>query len=331
MQWNMNVQHEFGSWILEVGYMANRGVSLPALRTFDFLPESARRLGTALNDLVDNPFASFVQVGPLSQPRVTRATLLDTYPQFQGASGLDNWADSNYHALILRLDRRFRNGLSLLTSYTFSKLIDNSPGNGSNNFNDTGSVAVQNWENLQLERAVSTMHQPHRLTVTGSYQVPFGSSAPRAVRAVVHGWQVNTIASFISGDPIAVTANAPAFGGARPNMTGEDPNVDNPTVDRWLNRAAFVNVPAFTFGNAPRNLPNTRTDFLVNFDASLFKDFAFRERYRLQFRAEAFNLTNTAVFGNPVTNINSAAFGQVQTLRVNSGPRQLQFAAKLYF
>lgn len=331
MQWNFNIQHEFGAWIAEVGYMANRGVGLPTVRTYDYLPNSARALGTALNDLVDNPFASFVTVGPLSQSRVTRATLLDTYPQFQGASGLDNWADSSYHALTLRVDRRFRGGLSLLASYTFSKLIDNSPGNGSNNFNDTGSVAVQNWEDLQLERAVSTMNQPHRLTVTGSYQIPFGRTAPAVVRALVHGWQINTMASFVSGDPIAVTANAPAFGGSRPNMTGEDPNVDSPTVDRWLNRGAFANIPAFTFGNAPRNLPNTRTDFLTNFDASLFKDFRFRERFRLQFRVEAFNLANTATFGNPVTNINSAAFGQVQSLRVNSGPRQLQMGTKLYF
>lgn len=329
-QWNFSVQQELGSWTVEAGYMGNRGVSLPADRTFDYLPNSARRLGTQLQQQVDNPYASLVSVGPLSQPRVTLATLLDTYPQFTDAVALDNWASSIYHAATLRVERRFSRGLSVLLSYTLSKLIDNHVGNGSNNFADSGSNSVQNWEDLAAERAISTSNQPQRLVISGSYRLPFGVSGPSLYRALAGGWQVNTIASFVSGNVISVTANAPAFGGNRPNVVG-DPTLDNPTIDRWLNRDAFVNIPAFTFGNAPRNLPRTLTDGLVNFDSSLFKDFAVSERYRLQFRAEAFNLTNTPTFGDPVSNINNVAFGRVNSLRVNTAPRQVQLALKLYF
>jgi outer membrane receptor protein involved in Fe transport len=331
-QWNFNVQRELpGGWIVELGYMGNRGVHLPATRDFDYLPAAARALGTDLQTLVDNPFAAIIPSGPLSQPRVTRATLLDTLPQFTAGSGLDNWASSIYHAGTVRVERRFAAGLSLLGSYTFSKLIDNNLGNGSNGFIDSGSNGVQNWDNLRAERAVSASDQPHRLVLTASYLLPFAKSGPLAYRLAAGGWQINTIASFLAGNVIAVTANAPAFGGNRPNVVG-DPDEGERNIDRWLNRNAFANIAPFTFGNAPRHLPRTRSGGQTNFDISLLKDFPLiREAWKLQFRAEAFNATNTPSFGNPQANINSAQFGQVRSLRVNTGPRTLQFALKLYF
>jgi hypothetical protein len=243
---------------------------------------------------------------------------------------LDNWAGSTYHAATVRLERRFAKGFSVLLSYTWSKLLDNNEGGGETNFSDSGSNTVQNWSNWKAEKALSTSNQPQRLVVSGSYALPFGKTGPRFYRVAAGGWQVNAIASALSGNVIAVTANAPAYGGNRPNVLG-DPTVSNPTIAHWLNAGAFANIPAYTYGNGPRNLPRTLTAPLYNFDASLFREARIRERFRLEFRAEGFNLANRPTFGTPSGNIDTATFGQITSLRTGTGPRQLQFGVKLYF
>lgn len=330
-QWDVDLQQQlWGHWALVVGYMGNRGSDLPATFTYGYLPESARALGTALQQLVPNPFFGLITTGTLAERNVTRATLLNTFPQFTGASGLRNWASSDYHAATVRLERRMSRG-SVLASYTWSRLMDNNLGNGSNGFTEAGSNAVQNWDDLDAERAVSAGNQPHRLVLSANYALPFGRAGSTLYRAFAGGWQVNAIAQIISGNVIAVTANAPAFGGNRPNMTGEDPSLDNPTADMWLNRAAFANIPAFTFGDAPRNLPDTRTQALRNLDLSVFKDARFGAGARAQFRLEVYNVTNTTTLGNPVSNINAANFGQITSLRTGTAPRRIQLGVKLYF
>lgn len=330
-QWNLNIQRELpGNVVVELGYMGNRGVSLPANRTFRYLPESALSQGTALQALVPNYLSGVIESGPLSQPTVTQATLLNYFPQFLGASGLDSWADSIYHAATVRVEKRFSDGLSLIASYTFSKLIDNNLGNGLNGFADGGNNGVQNWDNLRAERAISTSDLPQRLVVAATYELPFAKNGPMLYRGILGGWQLNSMLTLQSGNVISVSAPAPAFGGFRPNVVG-NPSLDSPNIDRWLNRDAFATIAPFTFGNAPRNLPRTRTDGMQNLDLSLFKNFQIRERTRLQLRGEFFNITNTPTFGNPNGNIAAGDFGVVRSLATNSGPRQVQLALKLYF
>ena len=141
---------------------------------------------------------------------------------------------------------------------------------------------------------------------------------------------MNLIATLQSGNVIAVSQNSTAFGGNKPNVTG-DPSLANPTIDMWLNKAAFADAPAFTFGNVGRNLPRTRTDGWNNIDLSLMKNFRIGERYKLQFRAESFNFTNTTVFGSPSANIDAGNFGTISSYAPNSRPREFQLALKLYF
>ena len=330
-QWNVNVQHQLpGNWLVEAGYAATHGVSLPASRTYDYVPNSARALGTKLQDQVTNPYAKVIAVGTLSLPNATRGTLLDTYPQFLGASGLDSWANSLYHSLTVRVERRFSHGFSALLAYTYSKLIDDNLGNGSNNFNDTGSNSVQNWEDLRSERAVSAINLPQRVVLSTSWVPPVGKQGSAVYRKIAGDWQINSILSAQSGSSIGITATAPAYGGSRPNVVG-DPNLDHPTIDRWFNISAFTTIAPFTFGNGPRNLPSTRTDSLFNWDLSVVKSVRLTERFKLQFRAEAFNVTNTPTFGSPGTSLNSGTFGVVSSLATNTQARQGQVALKLYF
>jgi hypothetical protein len=331
-QWSLTVQRELkGNWLIEGGYMGNRGVKLPGRVTFDYLPQQYRALGTQLQQLVDNPYFGIIP-GNLAggQRQVSRATLLDTYPQFAGVSGYATLADSNYHAATLRVEKRFSQGLSLLLAYTFSKLIDNNTGDGGNNFAESGDNGVRNWDNLAAERSVSANDLPQRLVISASYELPFGKRGHAIYKGFAGGWQFNAIGSFQSGNVIAVSQNGTVFGSGRPNAVG-DPSLAKPTIDGWLNRAAFANSPAFTFGNVARNLPRTRSDGQNNLDLSLMKSFPIHERIRLQFRAEAFNFTNTPTFGNPAGNIDAGNFGTVTGLAANSAARAFQLALKLYF
>lgn len=331
-QWSITVQRELrGNWLIEGGYMGNRGVKLPGNVSFDYLPAQFRALGTQLQQLVDNPFFGVIPSNlALGQRQVTRATLLDTYPQFSGASGYATLADSNYHAATMRIEKRFSQGLSLLVAYTFSKLIDNNTGDGGNNFSESGDNGVRNWDNLRAERSVSVNDLPQRLVISGSYELPFAKSGHAAYKALFGGWQFNAIASFQSGNVITVGQNGTAFGSGKPDAVG-NPTLENPTIDRWLNRAAFANSPAFTFGNVARNLPRTRSDGHNNIDLSLMKTFDIIERVKLQFRAEAFNFTNTPTFGNPAGNIDAGNFGTVTGLAANTNSRAFQLALKLYY
>jgi outer membrane receptor protein involved in Fe transport len=330
-QWNMNVQRELGrGWLLELGYMGNRGVSLPSNNAWRYLPESMLPLGLALQQLVPNPYAGIISSGSLSAASVQRGLLLQTYPQYLGASGMDSWANSIYHGGSLRLEKRFVSGFSLLASYTMSKLIDDNVGGGLNAFADSGSNSVQNWDNLRLERAISTTNLPHRLVISGTYVIPVPQFDSRVLRAIAGGWQANWILTAQSGNVIAVSTTSPAYTGSRPNMVG-DPGVDDPSITRWLNRNAFAQPAQFTFGNAPRNLPNTRSDDRIVLDASLFKQIPMTERISAQFRAEAFNLSNTPTFGNPAGNVIAPSFGVVSSLATGTAPRQIQLALKLFF
>ena len=121
------------------------------------------------------------------------------------------------------------------------------------------------------------------------------------------------------------TDNSRTGGADRPNVVG-DPGVANPTIARWFNTQAFAVGPVGTFGNAGRSVilgPGA-----WNVDAALSRSFATVENQRIDFRAEAFNLFNHARFGNPVTDMNSPAYGQILSAR---DPRIVQLAVKYVF
>lgn len=332
-QANFNLQHELPKQVLiEIGYAMNRGVGLPANRTYDYLPFSVRqRFTTAeLQQAVANPFFGTIRTGTLSNATVQRQNLLDTYPQFLGASGLDSWASSIYHALTVKVERRFTRGFSVLMAYTWSKLIDDNLGNGANGFVDGGNEGVQDWDNLRAERSISSNDLPHRFVLSSLYDLPFGRSGPGFYRALVGGWQLNGILTLQSGNPIGVTVGAGGrpFAGSRPNLIG-DPEPANRSIDGWFNIAAFELPAERTPGTGPRNLSNYRTDGLITLDLAMHKNFRITERFRLQFRAEAFNFTNTPTFGQPGTGFGSANFGIITGTVTQA--RQVQLGLKLLF
>jgi hypothetical protein len=280
------------------------------------------------------------------------------YPQYPlgvyGSSGLQNVdppiGNSIYHAFQMRLDKRMTNGLQFLFTYTAQKSIDNSSIAGSNVYVDgySGSTLaqIQDPNNLRLERSLSAFDISQVAQFTALYQLPFGRGKAfganwnRLIDSVLGGWQVNGIYRWDTGLPLLLFLNGgvslPTYGGQRPNLPYQliTSGTINPDVSYFANGPTSANLALWTpapyyDGNAPKVLPNVRQQGTNNVSASLFKQFAFTERYKLELRGEAFNLLNRVQFGAPATTVGLTNFGFI-TSQANQ-PRTIQVAMKLYF
>jgi hypothetical protein len=151
------------------------------------------------------------------------------------------------------------------------------------------------------------------------------------VNAVLGGWQFTGILSAKSGFPLSITPannNTDSFGGnQRPDLIG-DPKPANQGINHWIDASAFAQPPAFTFGNAPRNLASLRAPRYFDWDMGMEKWFSFTERKRLQFRFEMFNALNHPSFFAPDQNLGDASFG---TINQAYPARDLQLAGKFYW
>jgi hypothetical protein len=251
---------------------------------------------------------------------------------------------ATYNSLQSQLTRRFSNGAYLAVAYTFSRAI--------NYADNSDSGLTWSWEPmLHRNRALAGFDRTHNLQVSGIYELPFGRGKPWAQTGVSNwlfgGWQINGIFSAISGTPFSVTTDA-----ASVNAPGNTQTADQvvPEVQilggrgrghSYFDPYAFAPVTQVRFGNTGRNI--LRGPGVANLDASLFRNFSFGERWRLQFRAEGFNVTNTPQFANPNALVTSASFnsaGQITALNNYSEitgtsnqhqDRQLRVALKVFF
>jgi hypothetical protein len=182
---------------------------------------------------------------------------------------------------------------------------------------------------------VSGFDLTHSFSGSFSYELPFGKGrsfnpSNKVLSYLADGWQLNAIGILHSGSPydviyegdLANTGNT--F--VRANLLG-DPALKHRSAEQWINTSAFAVPAPYTFGNLGRN--SLRSDWYKNLDCSLFRRFQMGERLQLEFRAEAFNATNSVVFAVPANVINSAGF-EVVTSTANA-PRQVQVALKLAF
>jgi hypothetical protein len=165
--------------------------------------------------------------------------------------------------------------------------------------------------------------------VTVLWQEPFFKGSHGWQRQVLAGWNVNSILSLQSGQTIALQSGNAS---QRPNVVaGVNDQVAQPSLSQWFNKAAFSIPAPFTYGNASRTIPNIMSDGMFDMDFSLYKDFAIRERFRLQLKGEAFNLTNTPTFDVPNRDVNSQSFGVVSATALNPRPRSIQLSLRLSF
>jgi hypothetical protein len=251
---------------------------------------------------------------------------------------IDSYGETFHHGLQVKVDRRFQGGLAAGLAYTLSK----SHGDGENGGQE--SVSFQDPLNRVASRGRFRFDQRHNMVANFVWELP-GRSLKGPVGFLIGGWQTNGILAIRSGFPFNVTQGGDinTGGTVRPDQV-RNPYLDNPTRAQWYNPQAFSRVTCNTanrqdlcrFGTFGYNVmsgPGQR-----NLDFSLFKNFALREKFNIQFRVEALNATNTPFFGDPggisFSNVNQLTpdgtrMGEVRSLR--NPMRIMQFGLKLSF
>jgi hypothetical protein len=317
-QWSAGVQRSLAAdWVIEASYIGTRGKYLEQ----NVQPNNARPGSGPVDPRRPYGFLQFAE-----------GTSFPDYVVVQGnrvpvgfINYLSRTAESEYDALVARVEKRFGGGFSLLSSYTLSEARSNAP-----QFRNAGGVAgaenspPQDSHNLEAEWGPAYYDARHRWVTGATVAMPFGV-------------QVSGIYTMQSGFPFTVnlrgdTAGVGAGTGGifvRPNaVPGVDPYL--PKRERknrgYLNPAAFVAPPEGTFGTVGRN--SVVGPGYINLDLSIARGISLGSGRRLELRAEAFNLTNRRNYTIVGRILNDATFGQLLS---QADPRQWQFGARLLF
>jgi len=329
-QWNFTLQKTFRSNLnLEVGYLGSKNtrLGLPEAN-LNQLPAADLALGTALLQKVPNPFFGHIPASSsLGGTTITQQQLLRAYPRFTNiALFRDNVANSTFDAFEAKLEQRFSHGLTFTFAYTFSKLMDDA----STYFSQAifsgpvlTTIGVADAFNRHLERDLSTGDIPRVFSAGWVYDIP------RLWK--ISGWQIGGLVRVQAGDRVPVTQatnNLSNLGFAvqRPNRIGDPNDFANRSASEWFNIADFAGVGQFNIGNSSRN--PIRGPGLQEADLMIGKTFRITERFRCEFRTEAFNVTNTPPLNDPSGSFGTAAFG---TIASAGNPRDFEFAVKLHF
>jgi hypothetical protein len=297
--WNFNLERELSaSTTLSAGYVGSRTVHADSATVLNVPLPGAGPIA------VRRPIPQVSQIGDIRW---------------------NGWAD--YHALTLAAKRRMAKGLMFDANWTWSHSIDDASDPGPT-FNETN--LPQDVRNLNVEKASSSFDHRHRVVLSFIYEFAVSNRAASWTRAVLGGWQAGGSFTAQSGAPFTVNlpgdqANVGPGPAQRPNLL-TDPNQGPQTARQWFNTAAFALPALYSFGNSPRNA--VRGPGLQQLDFTLQKSIPLRDRTRLQFRAEAFNLFNHPNFNIPNRIAFTPNFGSISSALDS---RQLQFALKLAF
>ncbi len=340
-QYSFDIQRQLPSgFVVAAGYIGSKSDHLAQDgRNINQLAPEHYALGSALNASVPNPMFGKGGVLAVGGGTISRSQLLRPFPQYSSVTL--NSSDTNraiYHAMYMKVQRRFSGGMTAVGTYTWSLNKDMAYGSTSNSLVSSTSNP-QNAYDPELEYGLSTVHTPHKFTSAVTYELPFGRgkamlSGNRWLDVIVGGWSMNVVATMQSGYPLAITQlnNNSVIGSSvqRPNATGVSPvtpgSVAN-RIDNYINPAAFSQAPQFTFGNVSRTI-SMRGPGIINWDGSMFKTFSVYERVKAQFRAEALNLTNTPSFYGPNTVFGNPAFGRITSQ--SNFSRLIQLGVRFY-
>lgn len=300
-QYNLTVQrelpHGFAATVAYVGALGRNQFLFNGCTSFNLAPAAA---------------------GAIQQ----RRPYYGIFPNAGNITVCGPWYNSVYQGLQSTLERRYANGLSILATYTWAHSIDNASGSAG-----TGATALP--DNRVSERGNSILDLRHRFTFLTDYALPFGKDAKGIAGFLAKDWALNAIVVLSTGISMDVTNSAARTntgGSDRPNVVGDPTSGFTQSVYQWFNTSAFAYQPLYTFGNAGRNV--LKAPGRESLDMALHREFSIREGMRLQFRAEAFNVTNTAPFGFPGLAYGSSSFGVISSAGL---PRNVQLALKLHF
>ncbi len=370
-QYSFDIEQQFPAGIaIQMGYVGSKGRNiLPGNGTtynidqvnfanipfgIGACPTNPTGLSTAafLNKSSANPYFGKGGTGVIAAANVANSQLCKPFAEFSAVNVQPSSSKSIYNSAIVKGQRRFSHGLTLVSTYTWSQNLDSSFGQGSNlNVGNNGPQNVYNINGPGGEYARAINNIPQRFTFGGTGTLPFGrgqyfaGNLPKYVDLLVAGWSVN--ANFVaqSGGPVAIqqtTNNNSNYGDTvqRPNLVaGLNPCTSGSVQQRlgvggrtpYFNAAAFTLAPVGTYGNVPRTLGGCSSPGMRNMDLSLFKEFQ-AERVHFRFQAEFLNAFNTPLFALTTNGLkpDSGSFGAVSTNTINF-PRFISLGGRISF
>ncbi len=345
-QYSVDVQRQLPYGVaLEVGYVGSYSTHMilgaPTIN-INALNPSLLSQGTAyLNQSVPNPYYGVINVGTLAQATVPRYFLELPFSAYGNINEI--FADYNhaeYNSMVVKVQKRLSQGLTFLSTLTWSKNRDESSAGPGNSLNAGNQGAPQNPYNPNAEYSLSNVNSPIRWATAISYNLPFGAgqrflNSNKVLDYIVGGWSYNAVAVYQTGFPLQIYQNdlngQYGYGAQYPNATGISPSVSGSVESKlynYINPAAFSLAAQGTFGNLSRTI-TLRGPGQKNWDMSLFKSVVVKERFQAQFRFEALNALNSPLFAQPDTNLSSSTFGQIQGQ--NNFSRQLQMGLRFSF
>ncbi|MGD0892962.1 MAG: TonB-dependent receptor [Terracidiphilus sp.] len=363
-QWNLGIQQAFpAKVVVSINYSANRSTFLPWAGTDNrnFIASSTRRQLSSvyLNDPASNPFQSLfagpgamfnVPASQYSNPTLPEINLLRPYPQFDGpfqeykVIGASSW----YNALQLVFQKREGKYVNFEGNYTWSKNMDDSSAGNNDWVGSFSNGFPQELDHLKAEWSASASDATNRFVLAGMFDLPVGRGAliggnmNRAFDAVVGGWQLTTLITYQTGQPIDVHMGNPrlADGNQRPNLTCSAYNL---TTGISIHKAGQFGLPYLNSncfsdpgdqqpGNAPRYVSQLRADGIHQADLSLEKAHDFGgEKGKLEFHIDCFNCANTERFGLPDSGYEDPTFGIISSTAGGALPRNMQLGVRYQF
>jgi hypothetical protein len=313
---NFTVQRELWAGLTgEVAYVGTRGIRQQVSQELNWAPVGTGNAGRVLNQ-------KFGRVA---------STLLEA-----------PFGTANYNALQTRISKRFAKGFQFQASYTFSKAIA---------YNDEAdsTLAFNIPSELGRNRSTTGYDRTHNFEAGWTAEFPFGKGKPWVQSGVpallLGGWQVNSTFSAYSGTPFTVTASGASLNAPTETQTADQVLPSARIIggtgpgQSYFNPLAFAPVTAVRYGTSGLNV--LRGPGFASVDFGLFRQFSVRERFKIQFRAEAFNATNTPHFNNPGANVSNAVFNPDGSINKLNGyteitsalpdQRQLRFGLRLSF
>ncbi|MBL8231403.1 MAG: carboxypeptidase regulatory-like domain-containing protein [Bryobacterales bacterium] len=342
-QFSFSIQRQLPMQILlDAAYVGSRSMAQNTVRGYNEIPVEVLNQGNpaiggnpnTLNQAVANPFAGLIPGTGLNNATVPRQQLLRPFPQFTGFSvEALNTGRIWYNSLQLTATKRYSNGFFFTTTYTLSKNIE--------------AIDYLNAQDAAPTRSLTDWDRSHRWVIAPSYQLPFGkgrhwlANTHGAVDRLVGGWQLVVSTVLQSGDPMSIPGNVYLL---------RDPRLPNASWDRLFNTGvidvngtvrnvlpgeepAFAVRPPFSLRTTPVRYGNLRNQWGNTVDASMIKNTRIREGWNLQFRVDAFNAFNTAVFSSdPNLDPTSPNFGRIFRDNGQSNfPRNIQLGLRFVF
>lgn len=306
-QFNLTMQKDWSGNVVSISYVGLLGREMPQL-----IPD--------------------LNAGPLSATGFQQSSraFYSKFPTLGTIGYFQSGGKSSYNAFQTSFERRMTHGFYFNVNYTHEHSLDNATGLSQEG--ETGYATVPALVDTR-DYGNSPIDFRDHFAGTVSYSLPFGQNAHGITAGLIKGWQGNFIQVWTSGQPFVVGNNSTNVAGTttnadRPNEVGPW-KISNPTIQEFFKTSAFAVQTPGTLGDEGRNQlygPHFRHS-----DLSIFKTFPIHENMNTEFRAEAFNLTNTANWAPPNATIGSATFGQVTGMTYSYTPRVLQFALKLNF